>query len=291
MINSRAVAIAATVGTILQIGMVVLGHTNSSVKAMFAVGGMGLSLLAGLIYALNARGSSMGSLATGGAVAGGICAFIGILVSCFLGDVPASLLLLGTVSSVVTGAIGGAIGKFFSGSAAVAVFIALSFSAPSTAKAQSVATTKDFSWLVGRWQGTMTSGAGVADVTFQPAVAGLMTGVMKIVSGDKILVVELISIVDTPNGPEMRFRHFSASLDAYEQSFKQALRLKTHSADKDVFENMVPYDKALMSTQPRLTTFQRFDADTFTGHSDIIGDDGKPAVIEVKYRRLPVSRG
>lgn len=286
MINSRAVAIAATAGTILQVGMVVLGHTNPSIKALFAVGGMGLSLLAGLIYALNARGSSVGSLAIGGAIAGGVCAFIGILVSHLLGDVPPSLLLLGTVSSIVTGAIGGAIGKFFSGGVAVMVFVALSTAPASTAKAQSVATTKDFGWLVGRWQGTMTSGAGVADVTFQPAVAGLMTGVMKLVADDKILVVELISIVDTPNGPEMRFRHFSPALEAYEQSFKQALRLKTHSFDKDVFENMVPYDKALMSTQPRFTTFQRFDADTFTGHSDIIGDDGKPAVIEVKYHRL-----
>ncbi|MEO5903627.1 MAG: hypothetical protein ABIQ55_06425, partial [Gemmatimonadaceae bacterium] len=99
MINSRAMIIAGAVGTILQVGMVVAGHTNKSVTAMFAVGGMGLSLLAGLIYALNTRGSSVGSLAIGGAIAGGICALIGILISHLLGDVPASLLLLGTVSS------------------------------------------------------------------------------------------------------------------------------------------------------------------------------------------------
>ena len=155
-----------------------------------------------------------------------------------------------------------------------------------TANAQVAATTKDFGWLAGRWQGTMSSGVGVADVTFTPPVAGLITGVMRLVSDDRILVVELISIVDTPNGPEMRFRHFSSALDAYESSFKQAMRLTRHSSAEDVFENLVPYDKSLMSTQPRVTTFQRTDANSFTGHSDIIGDDGKSSVIEVKYRRM-----
>jgi hypothetical protein len=57
-------------------------------------------------------------LIAGGATAGGICAFVGILVSHLMGDVPASLLLLGTISSIVTGAIGSAIGKAFGGSTA-----------------------------------------------------------------------------------------------------------------------------------------------------------------------------
>jgi hypothetical protein len=113
MINSRAVLIAVVIGTVLQVAMVVAGHTNKSVAGLFAVGGMGISLVAGLLYAMLARGSTMGGLVTGGAIAGGVCAFIGILVSHLMGDVPASLLLLGTVSSVVTGAIGGAIGKLF----------------------------------------------------------------------------------------------------------------------------------------------------------------------------------
>jgi hypothetical protein len=159
---------------------------------------------------------------------------------------------------------------------------------PVTARAQTASstTTKDLDWLAGRWEGTMASGQGVADVTFAPAAAGLITGVMRLVSDGKILVVELISISDTPNGPEMRFRHFSSTLDAYEPSFKQAMLLKSQSPGKFVFENTVPYDKALMSTQPRVTTFARLDDNTFTGHSDIIDSEGKPAVIEVRYRRI-----
>jgi hypothetical protein len=102
------------VGTILQVVMVVLGHSMPSVKSLFAVGGMGISLLAGLIYGLRSGGGPMSSHLLYGAVAGGVCAFVGILVSYLLGDVPVTLLALGTVSSVVTGAIGGALAKLVS---------------------------------------------------------------------------------------------------------------------------------------------------------------------------------
>jgi hypothetical protein len=113
MLNSRALAIATVLGTLLQVAMVVAGHSNKSIANLFAVGGMGFSLIAGLVYAIAARGGSTSSLAIGGLIAGALCAFIGIFVSYMLHDVPMSLLALGTVSSAVTGAIGGAIGKLF----------------------------------------------------------------------------------------------------------------------------------------------------------------------------------
>jgi len=113
MFNSRALVLATVIGTVLQVVMVVAGHSNRSIASLFAVGGMGFSLIAGLLYAIMAKGGSTSSLAVGGLLAGAICAFIGILISHLLGDVPVSLLVLGTVSSAVTGAIGGWIGKFF----------------------------------------------------------------------------------------------------------------------------------------------------------------------------------
>jgi hypothetical protein len=112
MLNTRALLLATTLGTILQVAMVVIGHSNASVAALFAVGGMGFSLVAGLAYAKWARGGTASALAVGGLVAGALCALIGIFVSYMLGDVPASLLLLGTISSAVTGAIGGWAGSF-----------------------------------------------------------------------------------------------------------------------------------------------------------------------------------
>ena len=113
MLNSRALMIATVVGTVLQVIMVVAGHSNKSIANLFAVGGMGFSLIAGLVYAIVARGGSTSSLALGGLVAGAVCALIGIFVSYMLKDVPVTLLALGTISSAVTGAIGGAIGKLF----------------------------------------------------------------------------------------------------------------------------------------------------------------------------------
>jgi hypothetical protein len=110
MINTRALVLATAVGTALQIGMVLAGHSNKSIANLFAVGGMGFSLLAGIAYAMWARGEPTSSVVLGGLAAGAICALIGIFVSYMLKDVPATLLVLGTVSSAVTGAIGGWVG-------------------------------------------------------------------------------------------------------------------------------------------------------------------------------------
>ena len=110
-ISMRALLIATAVGTVLQAAMVIAGHTNKSIAKLFAVGGMSLSLLAGALYAYLAAGSPTGSAVVGGILAGGLCALIGIAISYLLKDVPASLLALGTLSSAVTGAIGGWVGS------------------------------------------------------------------------------------------------------------------------------------------------------------------------------------
>ncbi len=297
MFNARALLWATVGGTVLQVAMVLWGHTNPSVARLFPVGGMTISLLAGGAYALMAPGGSAGSRALGGLIAGGASALLGILVSYSLGDVPAPVLAFGTLSSAVTGALGGWLGKFAArGPGAVAGCVVLNcllgpmLHAQGTAAAPTpaaVATTRDFGWLAGRWQGRMKEGSGVAEVVFGPPAAGVIVGVMRLVDRDTVQVVELISLADTPNGVEMRFRHFSTALMAYEPTFKQAMRLTTHAAEEDVFENQEPYDRTLLSTQPRVTVFRRVDPGTFVGTSNIIGGNGKPAVIEVTYRRVP----
>lgn len=104
---------AAVVGTVLQVAMVVLGHWIPEVMAAFAMGGMMISLVAGLLFATWARPPRRSLAGGGGALAGGACAAIGIAVSVVLGDVPPTLLLFGTAASVVTGAIGGLLGRLF----------------------------------------------------------------------------------------------------------------------------------------------------------------------------------
>ena len=298
--STRSLVIASLVGTLLQVAMVVVGHSSPAIKGLFAVGGMGLSLVAGVLYARLARSATKGSASLGGLISGAICAFLGILVSHLLGDVPASLLALGTLSSAVTGAIGGLLGALSLGRAAAAAGVALLLagSAPNVAHAQAVApvvtlrgdttaTLRDFAWLTGRWEGTVANLAGATlEVTYSAPRAGLMTGMMRLVQRDTVLVVELISMVETPTGVEMRFRHFSPTLDAYERDFKQTMRLTRHQPSTDVFENTVAFDAKLMSTQPRRTSLMRHGDDEFVGRSDIIGSDGKPAEIVSTYRRV-----
>ena len=97
---------ATVVGTVLQLAMVLSGHWVAAIAALFAVMGMAISLIAGWLAAYwgATRG---GAAARAGAIAGGLCALIGIVVSWALGDVAAAVIAFGTLSSAVTGAIGG----------------------------------------------------------------------------------------------------------------------------------------------------------------------------------------
>ena len=97
------------IGTVLQLAMVLTGNQVAAVAALFGPVGVLISLAVGLLWAREAaRGYGHG--AGGGAFVGGGCALLGIVVSWLLGDVTASILLLGTVSSAVTGALGGLVG-------------------------------------------------------------------------------------------------------------------------------------------------------------------------------------
>jgi hypothetical protein len=112
MLNNRALIQGTVIGTVLQLAMVISGHFVPSIAALFAPVGMGISLVAGLMYAKAAAPGTTGNMALGGLAAGGLCAFIGIVVSYLLGDVPAMIIAMGTCGSAVTGAIGGVIGKY-----------------------------------------------------------------------------------------------------------------------------------------------------------------------------------
>ena len=108
--NRNALIVATVIGTGLQIAMVIAGHFVPAVASLFAIVGILISLVAGLLYARAAKGAWADSL-LGGVVAGALCALIGIAMSWALGDVEAIILVIGTLSSAVGGLIGGAIGK------------------------------------------------------------------------------------------------------------------------------------------------------------------------------------
>ena len=101
---------ATVIGTAAQVAMVVAGHFVLAVAELFAIGGMGISAVAGWA-AMKGQAASLAAAAGQGAGAGAVCAAIGIAVSVALGDVPTSLLAVGTAGSAVTGLIGGVIGR------------------------------------------------------------------------------------------------------------------------------------------------------------------------------------
>lgn len=109
--NRSALIRAVFFGTVLQLAMVLAGHFVPFVRDnVFMWGGMGISLIAGLVYAWAAKGS-LGDSLIGGAIAGAVCALLGIVVSVALGDTQVLILAFGTLSSAVTGLIGGGIGR------------------------------------------------------------------------------------------------------------------------------------------------------------------------------------
>jgi hypothetical protein len=111
--NLKDLIAATLIGAIFQLTMIVVGHFVPFVRDnVFMIGGLAISLLAGLSYQLRAR-SSWAWAIVGGAVAGAACAAIGIAASVALKDTPQEILVLGTCGSAVTGLIGGLVGKLF----------------------------------------------------------------------------------------------------------------------------------------------------------------------------------
>lgn len=117
--NIRELTKATVIGLVAQLAMVICGHFVPAVSQGFAIGGVLISLLAGLLYVRLSR-SGWGDALIGGTIAGGVCAFLGIAVSCLMGDVTPSILLFGTLGSAVGGLIGGAVGRALPGAAAAA---------------------------------------------------------------------------------------------------------------------------------------------------------------------------
>ena len=111
MIDNTALLRATLVGTVIQVAMVAIGHFVPWVALhVFMFGGMMISATVGYLYAQDvAMGYSRGAL--GGAIAGGVCALLGIAVSVFLGDTQPNILVLGTAISVLTGSVGGLFGQ------------------------------------------------------------------------------------------------------------------------------------------------------------------------------------
>lgn len=137
-------------------------------------------------------------------------------------------------------------------------------------------TLADFAWLVGRWEGAW--GPRIAQQTWAPPRAGVMLGTFQLTENDKTLVVELFALVEKPDGIELRLRHFTPSLVAWEKSGPAVLKFTSADPKTVVFEN--PNDG-----EPKRAVIQRIDADTYISRSEIVPEKGDSQVTEITYRR------
>lgn len=111
--NKPALTRATIVGTILQVGMITIGHFTPDLMSgnFFPIVGTSLGAATGVLYGLWAKGSGIGGSAAGGAVAGGLAGVLGAAASAGIGDSTLQTIGIAGVSTLVTGAIGGVLGK------------------------------------------------------------------------------------------------------------------------------------------------------------------------------------
>jgi hypothetical protein len=111
LVDHRALQRAILVGTLFQVVAVVIAHFSQWIEThALLFSGMMISATMGYLYAQEvARGYVKG--ACGGAVAGGLCAIIGIAPSVLLGDMTLKMLGIRTLISILTGAVGGIYGQ------------------------------------------------------------------------------------------------------------------------------------------------------------------------------------
>jgi ABC-type uncharacterized transport system permease subunit len=103
------------IGTVLQVAMVLLGKVSPEVGQNFAIGGTTIAAVTGVLASLMNRQPAMGGALGGGAIAAGVSALIGTVVSMATGQTGTDTILIGTGSSVVAGALGGVVGQLFGG--------------------------------------------------------------------------------------------------------------------------------------------------------------------------------
>ncbi|MGH9813021.1 MAG: DUF6265 family protein [Candidatus Acidiferrales bacterium] len=160
---------------------------------------------------------------------------------------------------------------------AVALVLLAVALAPAVANDASHATLEDFSWLAGHWCGELKSGP-VAEISYSEPAGGLMMAMFRLMDGEKLLVLEYMTLRETPEGLEMRVRHFDPKLTPWEEGEAITLRLAEHDGLRSVFQNPV-------HTRPKHSTITLTSENSHTVRSEIINDRGETSFIEVDWQR------
>ena len=137
-------------------------------------------------------------------------------------------------------------------------------------------TLADFDWLAGHWAADIP--AGHIDQYWAKPEADGSFGMSRLSTPEKTLVIEFFTLRETPQGIEMRVRHFTMDLSPVEKGDSILLRLKSLSKGTAVFENPV-------NTEPKRSTMKRLTTDSFHVKTEIIHQDKKTEVVELTLKR------
>ncbi len=116
----NAFRLATALGSILQVGMVLLGLAFPALQQgnLYPIGGTLFALLVGFLFARWLSGKALAPALMGGAFAAGFSSFIGALVAAVTGQAapgPFVTVLIATVTGFVAGSVGGFFGVLFRG--------------------------------------------------------------------------------------------------------------------------------------------------------------------------------
>lgn len=145
------------------------------------------------------------------------------------------------------------------------------------AEAPSV-TLADLSWLHGTWRGEGPGGAR-AEIHYMAPEAGVLPSIFRLWSGEELIVMELLSLVEDEEGLVLYIRHFSEDLTPFERDHPLTIRVVEGSSDRLYFENV-------RDENPRVSEMVRTGPDAFTSRSELHRPDGSVDTIQVSYTRV-----
>ena len=93
---------------------------------------------------------------------------------------------------------------------------------------------EDLAWIAGHWQGEL--GESVIEEVWAEPAGGTMMGMFRLVKGTKTAFYEFMAIEQTPDGLQLRLRHFHPGLLAWEEKdTPMVFRLERHADGEAVF--------------------------------------------------------
>jgi len=135
----------------------------------------------------------------------------------------------------------------------------------------------DFASLEGTWVGPGPDGT-TAEIHYLAPEAGVLPAVFRLWEGDRVIVLEAVSLVEKDEALTMYVRHFTPELVPLEEERALELRVTGREGDTVFFENV-------REENPRRSEMRWLGPDRVLVRSELLRDDGSVDEIRVEYRR------